>query len=73
MEDIQNPVKSRGWFKYDNSLLAENLLETLSTKKLDCHFLNDQQNKDVNNNFELVDMILDPYKTHYIAVFKKIK
>lgn len=73
MEDIQNPVKSRGLFKYDNSLLAENLLETLSTKKLESHFLNDQQNKDINDNFELTDMILDPYKTHYIAVFKKIK
>lgn len=71
MEDIQNPLKSRGWFKYDNSLLAQELLETLSTNKLESSFLNDQQNQDIQNNYDLVELILDPNKVNYLAVFKK--
>jgi hypothetical protein len=71
MEDIQNPLKSRGWFKYDNSLIAEEFLETLSTKNIYSSFLNDVQNADVQNNFELVDLILDPQKVSYLAVLKK--
>lgn len=71
MEDIQNPLKSRGWFKYDNSLLGQELLETLSTKVLYSSFLNDQQNNDVQNNFELVDLVLDPNKINYLAVLRK--
>lgn len=71
MEDIQNPLKSRGWFKYDNSLIAEELLETMSTKKLYSSFLNDQQNKDIQDNFELVELVLDPHRTSYLAVLKK--
>jgi len=71
MEDIQNPLKSRGWFKYDNALIAQELLETLSTKKLYSSFLNDQQNEDINNNFELVDLVLDPNGIKYLAVFKR--
>lgn len=71
MEDIQNPLKSRGWFKYDNTLIAEELLQTLSTKILYSSFLNDQQNTDIQNNFELVDLVLDPKQINYLAVFKK--
>lgn len=71
MEDIQNPLKSRGWFKYDNSLIAEELLQTLSTKILYSSFLNNQQNKDIQNNFELVDLVLDPQCVNYLAVLKK--
>jgi hypothetical protein len=71
MEDIQNPLKSRGWFKYDNSLVAEELLQTLSTKKFYSSFLNDQQNKDIHDNFQLVDLILDPEEVNYLAVFKR--
>lgn len=71
MEDIQNPLKSRGWYKYDNSLIAEEFLETLSTKQIHSSFLNDIQNSDVQNNFELVDLILDPQKINYLAVLKK--
>jgi hypothetical protein len=72
MEDIQNPLTSRGWFKYDNSLLCQELQETLSTKVLYSSFLNDQQNKDIQNNFELVDLVLDPTKINYLAVLKRI-
>jgi hypothetical protein len=72
MEDIQNPLTSRGWFKYDNSLLCQELQETLSTKILYSSFLNDQQNKDIQNNFELVDLVLDPTKINYLAVLKRI-
>lgn len=72
MEDIQNPLKSRGWFKYDNSLLGQELLETLSTKILHSSFLNDTQNSDIQNNLELVDLVLDPSQVTYLAVFKKI-
>jgi hypothetical protein len=71
MEDIQNPLKSRGWFKYDNALIAEEFLQTLSTKILYSSFLNDQQNKDIQDNFELVDLVLDPKQTNYLAVLKK--
>lgn len=71
MEDIQNPLKSRGWFKYDNALIAQELLETLSTKKLHSSFLNDSQNKEVNNSFELADLVLDPKGVNYLAVFKR--
>lgn len=71
MEDIQNPLKSRGWYKYDNSLIGQELLETLSTKKLNSSFLNNKQNKDIQDNFELVDLILDPNKIDYLGVFKK--
>lgn len=71
MEDIQNPLKSRGWFKYDNALIAEEFLQTLSTKKLYSSFLNDQQNYDVQENFELVDLILDPSSVNYLAVLRK--
>jgi hypothetical protein len=71
MEDIQNPLKSRGWFKYDNALIAQELLETLSTNKFYSSFLNDQQNEEVQTNFELVDLVLDPTKVNYLAVFRK--
>lgn len=73
MEDIQNPLKSRGWFKYDNALIAQELLETLSTGTLYSSFLNDDQNKSIQQNFTLVDLVLDPYSINYLAVFKKIK
>lgn len=71
MEDIQNPLKSRGWFKYDNALVAEELLQTLSTGVLYSSFLNDQQNEDIQNSYELVEMVLDPRKINYLAVFKR--
>jgi len=71
MEDIQNPLKSRGWFKYDNALIAEEFLQTLSTKVLYSSFLNDQQNKDIQNNFELIDLVLDPNEINYLAVLKR--
>jgi hypothetical protein len=71
MEDIQNPLKSRGWFKYDNALIAEEFLQTLSTGKLYSSFLNDQQNKDIQDNFELVEIVLDPSQINYLAVLRK--
>jgi hypothetical protein len=71
MEDLQNPINSRGKFKYDNSLLTEDLLTAQHTGTIKSHFLNDQQNNDVNESFELVDMILDQYKINYLAVLKK--
>jgi hypothetical protein len=71
MEDIQNPVTSRGKFKYDNSLLADELLMSLHTKEFNSCFLNEKQNKEINNAFELVELVLDPHKINYLAVFKK--
>lgn len=73
MEDLQNPRFTRGKFKYDNALLTEDLLMAEHTKKLHSHFLNDQQNKDINESFELVEMVLDKQLVNYLAVFKKIK
>jgi hypothetical protein len=72
MEDIQNPLKSRGWFRYDNSLIANEFLKSLTTKKLYSSFLNNQQNKDIQDNYELVDLVLDPYEINYLAVLKRI-
>jgi hypothetical protein len=71
MEDIQNPLLSRGKFKYDNSLLAEELLMSQHSKVLYSSFLNDKQNKDIQNSFELVDLVLDKNMVNYLAVFRK--
>jgi len=71
MEDIQNSLKSRGWYKYDNSLLGEELLLAEKTNIIYSSFLNDQQNKDINDNFELLEIVLDPNEINYIAVFRK--
>jgi hypothetical protein len=71
MEDLQNPRFTRGKFKYDNSLLTEDLLMAKSSGILKSGFLNDQQNKDLQDNFELVEMVLDNQFVNYLAVFKK--
>jgi hypothetical protein len=71
MEDLQNPRFARGKFRYDNALLAEDLLMAQNTKILHSSFLNDQQNKDLHESFELVDMILDKNLVNYLVVFRK--
>lgn len=71
MEDIQNPIKARGWYKYDNSLVGEELLETTITGNLYSSFLNDQQNADIKESYELADLVLDPTRTMYLGVFKR--
>jgi hypothetical protein len=71
MEDLQNPRFTRGKFKYDNALLTEDLLMSEHSGILKSSFLNDQQNKDIQDNFELVEMVLDVHSVNYLAVFKK--
>jgi hypothetical protein len=71
MEDLQNPETSRGKFKYDNSLLTEDLLLYEKTQKFNIHFLNSKQNYEINKSFELIEMVLDPYKINYLAIFRK--
>lgn len=71
MEDLQNPSTARGKFKYDNSLLAEDLLNVQKTGVFKTHFLNDKQNSEVNNEFELVDMVLDRKSINYLVTFRK--
>ena len=71
MEDLQHPLKSRGKFKYDNTLVTEELLISLTTNKLQSSFLNDKQNDDVNSGYELVEMVLDNSQTTYLAVFRR--
>lgn len=71
MEDLQNPRKSRGMFKYDNALLAEDLFEMQEVGIIESHFLNDKQNEDVNQSFELVSMILDKHELNYLVVFRR--
>jgi hypothetical protein len=71
MEDLQNPAKTRGKFKYDNSLLSEDLLNSYKNGFFYSHFLNDTQNKEVNDSFELVEMVLDKYSINYLGVFRK--
>ena len=71
MEDIQNPLKSRGWYKYDNSLITDELFRTTITKTLNSSFLNDVMNKKVNDSYELVELVLSKSEIHYLAVFKR--
>jgi hypothetical protein len=71
MEDLQNPLTSRGKFKYDNSLLAEDLFEFERKGILNSHFLNEKQNKDINNSFEFIEMVLDKNQMNYLVVFRK--
>jgi hypothetical protein len=71
MEDLQNPSTARGKFKYDNSLLSENLLSSLNSGIFYSDFLNDKQNSEINDTFILLDMILDEYGINYLAVFRK--
>jgi hypothetical protein len=71
MEDLQNPKTSRGKFKYDNSLLAEDLFKFQENGYLKSHFLNDKQNEEINKSFELIEMVLDPHEINYLVVFKK--
>lgn len=71
MEDLQNPITSRGRYRYDNSLLTEELLVTTTTGKFNSLFLNDKQNAEVNDAYELVEMVLDKKQYSYLAVFRK--
>lgn len=71
MEDIQNPVTSRGKFKYDNALLADELLMSIHSGEFNSCFLNETQNRQVNESFELIELVLDPHKINYLAVFKR--
>jgi hypothetical protein len=71
MEDLQNPRFTRGKFKYDNSLLTEDLLMAEHSGILKSHFLNEEQNRDINNCFELVELVLDKHCVNYLAVFKR--
>jgi hypothetical protein len=41
------------------------------SKILYSSFLNDKQNKDIQNSFELVDLVLDKNMVNYLAVFRK--
>jgi len=71
MEDLQNPKTSRGKFKYDNSLLAEDLFKVKENGYFKSHFLNDKQNEEINASFELIEMVLDPLEINYLVVFRK--
>jgi len=71
MEDLQNPRFTRGKFKYDNSLLTEDLLMAQNTKVLHSNFLNNQQNEDLQKSFELIEMKIDDKQVNYLAVFRK--
>lgn len=71
MEDLQNPITARGRYKYDNSLLTQELLVTNTTGQIESLFLNDEQNYDVNNAYEFVEIVLDKSKLTYLAVFRR--
>ena len=71
MEDLQNPVTSRGKFRYDNALLTEEILMWQHTKTLNSVFLNPEQNRQLDENFELVEVVLDESAVNYLAVFRK--
>lgn len=71
MEDLQNPITGRGRYKYDNSLLSQELLVGLSTGKIKSMFLNDKQNEDINDAYELIEMVLDESQLTYLAVLRR--
>lgn len=71
MEDLQNPITSRGTYKYDNSLLSQELLVSLTTGKINSCFLNDVQNQMVDDAYELIKMVPDKTNTTYLAVFRR--
>ena len=71
MEDIQNPKVSRGWWGYDNASIAEQLQLSLTNGVLESSFLTTEMNSAVNNNFELIELILDPSERNYLAVFRR--
>lgn len=71
MEDLQNSVTSRGKFRYDNSLLSDEILMWQHTKKLNSVFLNPEQNRQLDESFELVEVVLDASSVNYLAVFRK--
>lgn len=71
MEDLQNPITSRGMYRYDNTILTEELLISLTTKKLKSVLLNEKQNLEVDAAYELVEMVLDQSGLTYLAVFRK--
>lgn len=72
MEDLQNPINARGKYRYDNSLLTQNLIDSIKNKHLDISFLNNKQNQDINKYFELIELNYDSIKKYnYLAVFRK--
>lgn len=56
---------------YGNSLFAEDLFVTQKTGIFNAHFLNDKQNSEVNDSFELIEMVLDEKSINYVVVFRK--
>lgn len=71
MEDMQNPRRTRGIDCFDNSIVAEDLLEAVHSGVIDSRILNRKQNEDVNNSFKLIDLILDIKMMFYLGVFIK--
>lgn len=71
MEDLQNPVTARGMYRYDNSLLTEELLVTNTNGQFHSLFLNDTQNQDINDAYELLELVLDKTKRTYLTVFRR--
>jgi hypothetical protein len=72
MEDLQNPRLARGKYRYDNSLLTDDLIMSRHSDKIYSSFLNEEQNYDINKDFQLIDLVLDKNKQYnYLAVFIK--
>jgi hypothetical protein len=43
----------------------------LTTKEFNSVFLNEKQNQEVNDSYELVELVLDKMRYSYLAVFRK--
>jgi len=70
MEDIQNPLKSRGWYRYDNAdilLEFQNWSNDYKSSYIDLEMANH-----IKNNYELTEIVLDPNEINYLIVFKKL-
>ncbi len=69
MEDIQNPETSRGTYGYDNAniiLELQNWGEHYVTQ-----YLTIDQSNLIRDNYELIELPLDPSRIKYLACFRK--
>lgn len=70
MEDIQNPVKSRNWYGYDN---ADILLEFQNwDSNYRSSYISQEMANSIKSHYELVEISADPNEINYLIVFKKL-
>lgn len=71
MEDIQNPDTSRNFWGYDNADIFISLNNFLNGDKLNTQYLDQEKCTDIQNHFEIIDLVLDKNKLNYLGIFKR--